>query len=755
MWEKSRCLGKMETDFWSGSKIPVLRSFVCHGQERNSPPSNMSVAMRWACLCLILNCSLFWRAVLSKKDHPVLAQTNLLFIMFDDLRPELSIYGKKHMITPNFERLAKRSVVFDIALCQVAVCNPSRDSILTGLRPDTMGHYNFQQSYLPNKLFPEHLVAAGYKTAGYGKVRHWDGKDKNLWTEDQFDGPMEPMPKKAATDPRAPVKPYMSWYDYQNYEWNFMRSSVMPDKEKKIETFPDHIIATRAREQITKFAEGGSYWMQAVGFKMPHTALHVPYSYWQQYDKVRPVWQAAAKEIRSYPKKAPPVGYRCCAEEQWRFMDQEGASGSRRSEQLGNMNRTLSEEMYVESMQGYAAAVSFADAQLGRILDKLDELDLWKNVTVVLTADHGMHNGEKAIWEKWTLFDEATRVPLLISHPKSPFQSTHVFHPVELVDIFPTVLDLVSAPHIRKIYSGHHTKGAFRKPDSAIDAFSRGVGDKITKGLHDLGLVERKEVLDREAKASAAEHAEKLREPSGRSLAPLVVGHRYNLLSSLNGPHGHKRKHGGPGGHKRNSHPFAVSQSIRCAKGVEAATDTRISQMTRAVKGFAGSGKLVTHRHHIWQDCDLNAGNFTIKNEISLMGYSARSANFRYTLWLHWDRVKRVPSWERRSDIIFAEELYDHRTEELGGFTHFEQVNLADDPLFKTILEEQREQLLEWVRATVFKHGDDVNYKHNLAEYFEERAANATQAGQAASVTFLKSMPSSGDVALRGAAASA
>lgn len=113
--------------------------------------------------------------------------------MFDDMRPELSVYGKRHMITPNFERLAKKSVVFDIALSQVAVCNPSRNSLLTGLRPDVTGGYNFQQSYFPAKLFPEHLINAGYQTAGYGKIRHWDSSD-SLWTNDQFDGPIEPHP---------------------------------------------------------------------------------------------------------------------------------------------------------------------------------------------------------------------------------------------------------------------------------------------------------------------------------------------------------------------------------------------------------------------------------------------------------------------------------------------------------------------------------------------------------------------------------
>jgi iduronate 2-sulfatase len=108
-------------------------------------------------------------------------QTNILMIMFDDLRPELKAFGREHMITPNFDRLAERSVLFDHAYTQIAVCNPSRDSILTGLRPDTTGTYAFQSSYHPHALLPEMMVSAGYNTAGFGKTLHWETSDKRMY----------------------------------------------------------------------------------------------------------------------------------------------------------------------------------------------------------------------------------------------------------------------------------------------------------------------------------------------------------------------------------------------------------------------------------------------------------------------------------------------------------------------------------------------------------------------------------------------
>ena len=134
---------------------------------------------------------------------------NFLFVMFDDLRPELNVYGRSHMITPNFDRLASRSVIFDNVFAQIAVCNPSRDSLLTGLRPDTVGTYSFQSTFRPHLIFPNQFVKAGYKTAAYGKIAHWEAADKTIWNVEGYDN---------------------DWYKYQVRERAFMNSSTMPDK---------------------------------------------------------------------------------------------------------------------------------------------------------------------------------------------------------------------------------------------------------------------------------------------------------------------------------------------------------------------------------------------------------------------------------------------------------------------------------------------------------------------------------------------
>ena len=325
---------------------------------------------------------------------------NLVFVMFDDLRPELSIYKREHMVTPNFERLANRSVVFDKSFCQVAVCNPSRDSLLTGLRPDTVGTYAFQSMYMPHLPLPRQLVQSGYSTAAFGKIFHWEMSDKSIWSDELYTN---------------------DWYEYQNTERAFMNSSTLPDKILKIEEFRDYDYTSRAiarlKLMINEYKKTSKPYMLSIGYKLPHLAVHVPYYYYEIYKNKTDAF-ILNKYERMFPHSSPDVSFRCCAEGQFYYMEQEGAIKSKKSENLGNINFIFNQKMYTELMLGYCAGVSFVDSQLGRILDVMDEAEAWDNTVFVLTADHGMHNGEKGIWEKWSLFDESARyrLPLLIRY---------------------------------------------------------------------------------------------------------------------------------------------------------------------------------------------------------------------------------------------------------------------------------------------------------------------------------------------------
>jgi iduronate 2-sulfatase len=319
---------------------------------------------------------LFFMLTAAISSEPRLEQSNLLFIMFDDLRPELSIYGRDHMITPNFERLAARSVIFDNVHAQISVCNPSRDSMLTGLRPDTIGTYSFQSSFRPHLTLPSRLASVGYNTAAYGKIAHWETSEKTVWSHDHWNG---------------------AWYEYQQFEWNIMNSSTMPDKIKPEEEFRDYLFASKTIETLKVLNAKQEYFMLGVGFKLPHLAVHIPYKYYDMYKGRESGWKLTEEELR-FPQTAPAISYRCCASADFQFMEQEGARRSAHKVPIGNINDAFTHKMHEELMIGYAAGVTFVDKQLGRILDAIDQLELWGNLTVVLTADHGMHNGEKGIW---------------------------------------------------------------------------------------------------------------------------------------------------------------------------------------------------------------------------------------------------------------------------------------------------------------------------------------------------------------------
>lgn len=303
-------------------------------------------------------------------------QTNLLMIMFDDLRPELSVYGKDYMITPNFERLAKKSVVFDYAFCQVAVCNPSRDSLMTGLRPDSVGTYNFGHSYWPHITLPHQLVRSGYNTAGIGKIFHWESTDKGIWSFDAWDN---------------------RWYDYQGEEWNKMNSSTMPDKYTPENKFRDYLFTDRALNTWKKMLNQNKPFMLAVGYKLPHLCIHVPYRHYTMYRDKKEAWKLSKRELR-FPPTTTEVSYRCCADNHFKFMRGEGSLRYNRSVHIADINQPIPNEVHDEMMMGYCAGVSYVDEMVGRLLDFMDEHQLWQNTTVVLTSDHGMHNGEKGIW---------------------------------------------------------------------------------------------------------------------------------------------------------------------------------------------------------------------------------------------------------------------------------------------------------------------------------------------------------------------
>ncbi len=173
----------------------------------------------------------------------------------------------------------------------------------------------------------------------------------------------------------------------------------MPDKVLPEEGFRDFMFTSRATNTMKTLHNKGELFMVAIGFKLPHLAVHIPYKYYQLYANYseRGIWKRPKRELK-FPLSSPIVAHKCCALPTFTHMEQEGAVRSSRTTPIGSIHKGFTQQSYNELMVGYAAAVSFLDVQIGRLLDTIDELNLWDNITIVLTSDHGMHNGEKGIW---------------------------------------------------------------------------------------------------------------------------------------------------------------------------------------------------------------------------------------------------------------------------------------------------------------------------------------------------------------------
>lgn len=220
---------------------------------------------------------------------------------------------------------------------------------------------------------------SGYNVAGFGKLLHSADIPDTLGISHGM---------------RA-----SQWYPYQTAEERLMNSTVNPDHHTPEEGFRDYMFATKAIAGLKTLASKEKFFFLGVGFKLPHIRLHFPHKYLDMYRSVSQMWNNVDGQYLQFPPSAPSPSYRCCAYFHYEFMESEGNKRFTSTfDTPQDISNTFPSKMYHELMWGYAASITFVDKQFGRLLDAIDELGLWDNVTLVLTSDHGMHNGEKGIW---------------------------------------------------------------------------------------------------------------------------------------------------------------------------------------------------------------------------------------------------------------------------------------------------------------------------------------------------------------------
>lgn len=371
---------------------------------------------------------------------------NVLFIAVDDLKPVLGCYGDSMAITPNIDRLAKRGTVFMNAHCQQAVCGASRASLMSGLRQDTTGITEFghgMRTFVPGVItLPQQLSNHGYQTTGMGKI--YDNRNTNS----QDDSESWSIPYIRVHNPTDRTFTYISpelvpLIEARKAEakaqgitdQRLIMKTVCPPYESA--DVPDNahydgMIAERGVETLKDLSTNNQPFFLGVGFYKPHLPFNAPKRYWDMYDpaKIKPV------EYAQMPVGAPAFHFQDSGELRARFKVPPGGT-------------PIPEEMRIQMTHGYYACVSYIDAQVGMLLDTLAETGLEKNTIIVLFGDHGFHLGDHGMWCKHTNYEQATRSPLIIAGPPGLFPAQSTQAPVELMDIYPTLCDIleVPAPH--------------------------------------------------------------------------------------------------------------------------------------------------------------------------------------------------------------------------------------------------------------------------------------------------------------------
>jgi len=363
------------------------------------------------------------QAVTEKQKRP-----NVLFIAVDDLNDWIGcLGGHPDAKTPNIDRLAARGVLFANNHCAAPACNPSRVALLSGVRPSTSGVYlnphPWRKALANVTTMPRHFMKNDYHVIGCGKVYHGAWKDPTGWHEYLEQG-SDPFPKG---------RPINGLARTAHFDWGPV--------DVKDDQMDDHRMVSWAVEQLGKKHDKPLF--LACGIYRPHLPWYVPNEYFQQY----PADSLTLPVVRNDDlDDVPPIGRQM-------------------AKSRGDHRRVIQSGNYHRAVQGYLASMAFADRQVGRLLDALDKSPEADNTIVILWGDHGWHLGEKLHWRKFSLWEEATRCPLMLVVPGLTPSGEVCRRSVSLLDIYPTLVELCGLP-VPAHLEGDSFTSLLRRPDS-------------------------------------------------------------------------------------------------------------------------------------------------------------------------------------------------------------------------------------------------------------------------------------------------
>lgn len=378
-----------------------------------------------------------------KKNNVEPTRPNVLFICAEDLSPRFGCYDDKIAITPHLDSLARNGIVFKNAYCNASVCNPSRTSFLTGLRPETTAvvenFYNWRK-FVPDSVttLPEMFSKNGYESVLAGKMFHYEDNSPKYWTKilerkyndnvytsEYLTYPEIPLDEKYKALKDTNFHPYLS----KSFAWGTSQDE---------ESTPDRQLTSRVCEFIE--SEHEKPFFLAVGFKQSHYPITAPKKYADLYDtSVIELPYAPADDLDDIPEEA-----------YWLLQTVE--------------HDRINKREWKEILKIYYGGVSFLDNCVGRMLHSIERTGLEDNTIIVFFSDHGLLLGEHKLWRKEVLFKDALQVPLIIKVPDYEPSGKNICNVVELLDLYPTLADLCNIKKPEHL-EGRSLVDLFNNPD--------------------------------------------------------------------------------------------------------------------------------------------------------------------------------------------------------------------------------------------------------------------------------------------------
>ncbi len=412
------------------------------------------------------------------------SKPNILFIAIDDLKPILGCYGNTLVKTPNIDRLAKMGTVFMRNYVQQAVCGPTRASLMTGKRPDYTKVWDLKtrmRDVNPDILsLPQYLITQGYSTQGIGKVYDVRCVDKDIdkpsWsvpyykTDSKYYGEYgEPaegryqLPETKALAEKY-IKEALAQGKTKAEANDYAGTKIKPTTESidvADNAYTDGANTLQAKDILIALSKKNQPFFFAVGIAKPHLPFVAPKKYWDLYKRE----DIPLEKFQEQSKNAVSVAYHNAGEMRG-YSDIPPLTSFTDQKPYG---LTLPVDKQKELVHGYYAAISYADANVGKLLDALDSLQLTKNTIIVLWGDHGWHLGDHNLWCKHTNFEQATHAPLIIAAPGMPASKTYA--QTEHIDIFPTLCQL-AAVNTPEILDGKSLVPLMKNANSIVKEYS-------------------------------------------------------------------------------------------------------------------------------------------------------------------------------------------------------------------------------------------------------------------------------------------